>query len=461
MPDLDAFQTALQERLPALRRAHGVPAASIAVGIGDRGAVAADGVLNLATGVTATTDAVFQIGSITKAFTATLVMQLVDDGLLDLDAPIVDVLPGLRLSGAPADRGITARRLLAHTAGFEGDVFDDTGAGDEALRDYAALLADRTPALFPPGALWSYNNAGYCLLGRIVEVLRAQTWERALRERILDPLRLDHAAVDAAEAVLRRTAVGHLAPEPGAALAPVPVWSMGRSNAPAGSMLAMRAADLLTFARLHRDAGAAADGARVLSPASAEAMRRSRVRLPDIAQGVGWGLGWELFDHGGCALFGHDGSTIGQSALLRVEPGRGIFVAVLANGGGGRALAAEILGDVLAEFAEAPRPAPPEPSGEPLGETHRYEGRYASATSVTEVRRGRDGALLLERTPVGIAAEVGDAPYRTGLVRWRGDSFLPTEAEDGVRQPVAFLGDDGAGRALFLHAGRADRRVAS
>lgn len=460
MPVLDALQTALDDRLPALRRTYGVPAVSVAVAIAGRSIVAADGVLNLASGESATTDAIFQIGSITKTFTATLVMQLVDDGLLDLDAPITDALPGLRLSGAAADPGITARRLLAHTGGFEGDVFDDTGAGDEALRDYVALLADRTPALFPPGALWSYNNAGYCLLGRMVEVLRGQSWERALRERILDPLELDHAAVDAAEAMRLPVAVGHLAPEPGAPLAPAPVWSMGRSNAPAGSMLAMRAVDLLTFARLHLNASDA-DSARILSPGSAVSMRRTQVRLPDIAQGVGWGLGWELFDHGGRALFGHDGATIGQSALLRIEPRHGIVVAVLANGGGARALASGILDDVLEELAEAPRPVPPEPSGEALGDTHRYEGRYASATSVTEIRRAGDGSLRLERTPVGIAAEVGDIPYRTGLVRWRGDSFLPTEAEDGVRQPVAFLGDDGAGRALFLHAGRADRRVAS
>lgn len=460
MPDLDAFRTALNERLPALRRAHDVPAVSVAVGVGECTAAAADGTLNLGTGVTATADAVFQIGSITKAFTATLAMQLVDDGLLDLDAPITAVLPGLRLSGAPAAPGITARRLLTHTGGFEGDVFDDTGAGDDALRDYVALLADRTPALFPPGALWSYNNAGYCLLGRIVEVLRGQSWERALRERILDPLRLGHAAVDAAEAVRQRVAVGHLAPRPGAPLAPVPIWSMGRSNAPAGSMLAMRAADLVTFARIHLHSGVAADGARVLSADAVSAMQQAHVRLPDIAQGVAWGLGWELFEYGGRALFGHDGSTIGQSALLRIEPQRGVVVAVLANGGGARSLMAELMNGVMEEFASAPRAAPPMPSGAPLGDTRRYEGRYASATSVTEIVRKGD-SLVLERIPVGIAEEVGDPPYVTALVRWRGESFLPTESEDGVHQPVAFLGDDGAGRAEFLHAGRADRRVAS
>lgn len=461
MPDIEEFTAALRGRLGALRGAHGVPAVSVALAVGEHTATAADGILNLGTGVPATTDAVFQIGSITKTFTATLAMQLVDDGLLDLDRPIGEVLPGLRLSGAPADPGITARRLLSHSGGFEGDVFDDTGAGDGALREYIGLLGDRTPRLFPPGALWSYNNAGYCVLGRIVEVFRGQSYESVLRERILEPLRLRHAAVDAAEAILQRTAVGHLTPTAGTMPTPTPIWSMGRSNGPAGSMLAMRAADLVAFARMHLNGGRAASGTRLLSAAGVAAMRTSQVRLPDIAQGIGWGLGWELFDHTGVALFGHDGSTIGQSALLRIEPGHGIVVAVLANGGGARGLAAEILGDVLQEFAGAARPGLPVPSGEPLGDTRRCEGRYASATSETEVVRRQDGSLMMHRVPIGVAAEVGDPSYRTALARWRGDVFLPVEAEGGVRRPVAFLGDDGSGRAQFLHAGRADRRVSS
>ena len=84
----------------------------------------------------ATTDSVFQIGSITKVWTATVVMQLVDEGLLDLDAPVVEVLPELRLADPDVTKQVTMRHLLTHTSGIDGDVFTDTGRGDDCLEKY-------------------------------------------------------------------------------------------------------------------------------------------------------------------------------------------------------------------------------------------------------------------------------------------------------------------------------------
>lgn len=91
----------------------------------------------------------------------------------------------------------------------------------------------------------------------------------------------------------------------------------------------------------------------------------------------------------------------------------------------------------------------------------RFVGRYASSTALTTISRTADGRVWLDRVPHGVVADLGDLPFRTELVGWRGDVLLPVETDGGMRQPVAFLGDDGAGRALFLHTGRADRRVAS
>ena len=102
---------------------------------------AAYGVLNKVTGVETTTDSVFQIGSITKVYTATVAMQLVDEGLLELDAPIVDVLPELRLADDEVTKQVTMRHLLSHTSGIDGDVFTDTGRGDDCLEKYVAQLA--------------------------------------------------------------------------------------------------------------------------------------------------------------------------------------------------------------------------------------------------------------------------------------------------------------------------------
>lgn len=459
MSSVEEIGSWLEARLPELLEECGVPGASVAVLADDRVVEAAAGTVHLATGLDATPDAVFQVGSITKVFTATLIMQLVDEGLLRLDDPVRRVIPAFRVANDRAAARVTIRQLLSHCAGFEGDVFTDTGGGDDCLERYVASLGG-TPQLFAPGVMFSYNNAAFCVLGRVVEVLREAPFDACLRRYLLAPLGLDRAALDASEAILQRAAVGHLAPSEGAPLEVAPAWAMARSNAPAGSMLAMRARDLVDFARMHLARGRAATGGAVLSAASALEMQRPQCLLPDIHQGTAWGLGWELFDRVGGLVVGHDGSTIGQTAMLRIASGAGVAVAALANGGSSRAMFAEIADRVLGELAGVvPVPAPvPGPGSRPPQRPERYLGRYGSSTSEIEVERDSDGRVWLRRTPLGELAEAGDPVYRTELVAWRGDVLLPVTPEGGIRQPVAFLGDDGTGRALYAHAGRADRR---
>jgi CubicO group peptidase (beta-lactamase class C family) len=172
------------ERLPALLEEHDVPAAGVAVLADGEVADVAAGVLSRSTGVEATTESVFQIGSITKLWTSTLVMQLVDEGAVDLDAPVRTYLPDFRIADEGAAAQITVRQLLTHTSGFEGDIFTDTGRGDDAVEKYLGVLHD-VPQLFPPGDLWSYNNAGFVVLGRLVEALRGKPYDVCLRERLV------------------------------------------------------------------------------------------------------------------------------------------------------------------------------------------------------------------------------------------------------------------------------------
>ena len=195
MPHLDDISGWISEKLPALLAEHKVPGAAIGVYAGGEVFDFASGVLSHATGVEATADSVFQIGSITKTWTATLVMQLADEGLLDLDATVVEYLPDFGLADSEAARTMTVRQLLSHTAGFEGDIFTDTGWNDDCVEKYVATLKT-DPQLFPPGEMFSYNNAGFCVLGRIIEVLRGKPFDQALREHLFAPLGLTHAATE-------------------------------------------------------------------------------------------------------------------------------------------------------------------------------------------------------------------------------------------------------------------------
>jgi CubicO group peptidase (beta-lactamase class C family) len=286
-----------------------VPGAQVAVLGDDRVVDAAAGVLNTRTGVAATRDSVFHIGSITKAVTATLVMQLVDDGLVDLDAPVRRCLPEFRVGDRAATEAITIRQLLCHTSGIEGDLFTDTGRDRDAIEKFVATL-EGAGQVHRPGELWSYCSTGYILLGRIVEVLRGKRFDAVVRERLAAPLGMTRLATDADEAILFRAAVGHIETDPGAGERPTPVWAPPASNAPSAG-LSMSARDLLGFARMHLAGGRAADGTRILGASAARAMVDPQVPMPDIGYGSDWGLGWQLFDQHAGRLFGHDGRICG------------------------------------------------------------------------------------------------------------------------------------------------------
>src|SRR5262245_1969848 len=328
MGGMSEIQGWLDENVAALLEKYDVPGAAWAV-LHDGAVVdGAAGVLSKATGVEATADSVFQIGSVTKLWTSTLVMQLVDEGKVALDEPIRTYLPEFRIADEGAAAAITVRQLLSHTAGFEGDIFTDTGVGDDCVEKYLGVLGE-VPQLFAPGERFSYNNAGYSVLGRLVEVLREKTYDECLREHLFAPLGLTHAATSAYDAILFRAAVGHIELEPGAGYQPAPIWAMARSNAPAGSMLSMRPRDLVAFARMHLEDGRAADGTQVLAPGTAGRMHEAQVELPPIGMmGSAWGLGFERFDTADGGFIGHDGNTIGQAAFLRMVPEAGLAVAL-------------------------------------------------------------------------------------------------------------------------------------
>ena len=460
MPNLDEINNWLQDRLPGLLAEHQVPGAAIAVSVGGQVIDLAAGVLSKATEVEATADSVFQVGSITKLWTSTLVMQLADEGKLEIDAPVRRYLPEFRLADEQAAGEITVRQLLCHTAGFEGDIFTDTGTGDDCVEKFVATL-HTVPQLFAPGEMFSYNNAGFCVLGRIVEVLRGKPFDACVRDHLFTPLGLTHTANGAQEAILFRAAVGHIQLEEDAEPEPAPVWSLARSNAPAGAMLAMRPRDLLGFARMHMSGGLAPDGTTVLTAASVKAMQQEQVRLPHLGlMGSAWGLGWEIFDWPGGTVIGHDGGTIGQSAFLRLVPGRDVAIALLTNGGNAIAVYNEIFRYVLRSLADIELPPTPVPPADSASiDAERYVGTYACDIGELTVSQDEDGRVWLEQVPKGAIAELVGQVERTELVHLTGDTLISVNPTHGIHLPHVFVGDDGHGRALYIHSGRATRRV--
>jgi CubicO group peptidase (beta-lactamase class C family) len=348
-------------------------------------------------------------------FTSTLVLQLVDDGLLDLDAPVRSILPNFRLRDPKAEAAVTTRHLLTHTAGFEGDAFVDTGDGDDAVARYLEIVAE-LPQLFAPGTTMSYCNAGYVVLGRLVEVLRGTTWARALQDRIATPLELTSLRTDLESA-------------------------NPRALAPAGSTLVLSLADLVAFAAAHLAGGLAPSGFRVLSVDTARALQALSWPKP-WAPDSGRALGWDIYG-GPTQGFGHDGRTGRHSAMLRVLPVSGRIVAMAANGGDDVGLRAS-----LDRMLLGPTAIPERRESDPT----RLLGRYAGPTAEYSVYRDADGRLWVDRSPG--PADVPNAPNTSHEVASHGDDalveLLPLTGNPAVYR---FEGDAGDGRAAFLRVG--------
>ncbi|MEV4254175.1 serine hydrolase domain-containing protein [Spirillospora sp. NPDC049652] len=384
-----------QGRLDALRAAHHVPGASLAVLTSGSVYELASGLLHRGTGVAVTTDSVFLAGSLAKVYTATLVMRLADTGALDLDAPAADVLPEFVTPDPDVTEEITVRRLLSHTGGMTNDFTHDTGRGDDCLARYVEAL--RNVSLdCPPGTTLSYGSSGYVVLGRIVETLTGQTWDRALRDQVLAPLGLEHSMTLPEEALRFRVAMGHLG-APGTEPAPAPVWDlMPRSAGPYGRVI-VSAGDVVRFARMHMAGGIAPDGTRVLSAEAVAAMRGRVVDSPDkwSMSADGWGLGWALYDWDGVPGYGHDGNAGAQQSYLRVVPDAGVAVALLTNGGDFSRLYEELFAELLDELAGVRMPPPFAPPADPPAvDITPWLGVYAREGVVTTITRDAGGARI-------------------------------------------------------------------
>ncbi|MER5623276.1 serine hydrolase [Streptosporangium sp. NPDC002544] len=377
-------------RLAELITEYQVPGASLAFLHEGEVHEFAAGVLNVETGVETTTDSLFQIGSVTKVWTATQIMLLVERGELTLDTPVAEVLPEFRVADPEVTKTVTIRHLLSHTSGIDGDLFLDTGRGDDCIEKYVEACADLAQN-HPLGATQSYCNSGFIIAGRVVERLTGKGWDAALREQIVEPLGLTHTWTLPEDVLRFRAAMGHVDG------APAPVWGLMRSCGPAG-LICARPADVVAFARAHLGTGLLADP---------RAMWEPQVDIPNPhTLGKQWGLGWILDEWQGRRIISHGGNTIGQAAMLWAVPDTETVVCVLANGGHTaafqHALATELFDELLG-LAVPPVLGPP---AEPFEtDVERYAGVYERAGSRMTLTV-RDGRLSLYGEATGALAEL-------------------------------------------------------
>jgi len=382
------FETLCEAARESVER-FGVPGASIGVEHDGVEGVAGFGVTSIEHPLEVDAGTLFQIGSITKTVTGTLALQLVEQGELDLDAPIRRYLPDLRLADDDVAERVTTRHLLTHTGGWFGDYFADPGRGDDALERILLELAE-LPQLAPLGQIWSYCNSGFYIAGCVIEVLTGKPFESAARELVLEPLGMSRSFFFSEEVLSHRFAVGHRN-EDGQAIVARP-WALARAASAAGGITSS-VRDLLRYARFHLG--------REPGPLTRELI--SLMREPQIETGDrDMALTWFVRELEGVVLAEHDGGTNGQMARLMLAPEAGFALAILTNHSpAGNDVFRELSRVALRLYVgvEEPEPEPIDLSSEQLAE---YAGDYSNPWS--------DVALRAEETRL-----VGQTTYKAGF----------------------------------------------
>ena len=380
-------------------------------------------------------DTRFRIGSVTKTFTAVLVMQCRDDGLLDLDDPI-----GAHLD-VPAHGELTVRRLLSHTAGLQrepyGDVWDTL-----RLPDVDGLIADlaRVERVLPPARRYHYSNLGLALLGHAVGRLRGGTWAEVLADRVLDPLGLSATGVTpgpaAATGFLVDAYSDHVLPEP-----PTDFGAVGPA-----AQLWSTASDMARWAAFLADPAAVDPAGAVLRPGTLDEMRMPLTVTDETLWATGFGLGLILLPQGDRVVHvGHDGAMPGFLAGVYGRRGGAgtpgaMGCAVLASSGTAGAIM-ELPHQLLAAaVSDDPADIEPWTPGEPAPERYRgLLGRWWGE-GFEYVFTWRDGALRARGAddpagkPPAVFAPLPDQPdvLRTVSGREAGELLRFTRDEQGT-----------------------------
>ncbi|WP_410638654.1 serine hydrolase [Amycolatopsis sp. lyj-346] len=436
----------IRDRVAALLTGYGIPSAAIGVLRDGEITEFAVGVKNVETAEPATTDTVYQCGSMTKTWTALAFLQLADEGKADLDEPIRTYLPEFSVADPETTAKVTARHLLNHTNGIE-EAFGDPGEDDDIHERMVENIAG-APQVFPLGHTHGYSAAlGYAILARVVEVLDGKRWDDVLRDRLFTPLGLTGTNSRPERVDETRAATGHLIRSPAEGPFVTPIDYLPRAFG-AGGGITSTVRDVLTMAHVLLNAGTAPDGRRIVSAASVREMMRSRVPVPDPYMfGPEWALGLIVCDWSGETVYATDGSTIGQNARLRILPDSNTAVVVLTNGGPRESFAREVFREILGTVPELPKPDPALKLDLP-----RYEGVYERPGTRYEVSAD-GGALFLTLDLDPMQAEFLGKPARLRyeLLPVSPTHFLMPSADPLEDTQTVAIYDFADGAARYLH----------
>jgi CubicO group peptidase (beta-lactamase class C family) len=397
MKDMARKLQALEEFTQNAMLEHHVPGVSIGLIVEGVEHYVSLGVTSVANPLPVTADTLFQIGSTTKTFTATAAMKLVQDGLLELDAPVRKYIPDFRVADEDVSARVTVRHLMTHTSGWQGDFDFEAGDDSNALEVYVRAMAG-LPQLTPLDVLMSYNNTAFIVLGRVLEVVSGKTLDVLVRETILEPLALHETVFWAHEAITKRTAVGHKQSESDETEV-IPVWRLSRAENADGGLVAS-ARNQMRYARFQMGQ---------LGDVPINAVLRLEMQTPRISAGGQEfiGLCWfvedrQTNDGRTVRVIRHGGSVPGFQSHFWFAPRENFAFTCQTNGDAGMALNTMVTAWALEHLFDIPPLDPPaiQVSSDQL---EAFSGWYAVPTGNEneglEIARNGDSLTLRVQIP--------------------------------------------------------------
>jgi len=442
-PRFDAVASLAEAKM----KEYGVP--GVALGIVADGAVTIRGlgITNVEDPLPVTAHTVFPIASISKTFTATAMMRLVEQGKVDLRAPVRTYLPDFRVRDEAASRDVTVWHLLTHLGGWEGQV-SGPDRGTETLKNFVGSITDLMQVA-PPAKAWSYNNAGFSIAGRVIEVATGTSINRAMRDLVFQPLGLEHAGTTAGDFIVQRFAAGHTTRDGRTTLQ----RPFAASTSVTAGGVGVCMTDLLAYARFHMGDGTAVNGERVLQRASLEQMRTAQLGKQGTDDDIG--LAWHMRQAGPIRTFGHGGTLGGHILLLEIVPERNFAIAILTNANTGWRLIQDVERDALKSYLGATYALNQAiahrglvetlPSVQPLAQQPDpapYLGTYARPNN-SYVVRADGGKLFVQARPNG-----GGTPRESPVTFYGPDRVVVTDGPDRG-QSIEFVRDD-SGRVNWI-----------
>lgn len=351
-------------------------------------------------GVAMTANTIVGIGSVTKTFTALALMQLHEQGQIDIDQPITAYVPELHIGARGADLAqVTVRSIMNHTSGLPSDVFKNTGLETGDYTSVVDLLNDTQLAAWPQ-TIGLYSNIGYSVLGNAIRNVSGQAYPDYVRTRILEPLGMVRSGFVTDAALPPRTQLYY---QDGRRTPPLEL-----RDQPAGGMYS-DVSDMARYAIALMDAWRGSSGLPV-DPASVQTMFRlsnADIRVETNKKG----LGWFMFQSGDAFAMYHAGSTGFANAALLLLPQKRIAAVILVNTVGGNVLAEDFAFRVLednglktADIRPTPHLPPPRQDAVPATLSPKaldsHVGDYVRKRTFASITR--DGHDLLLKTPDGV-----------------------------------------------------------